>query len=556
MRNTLLGVSVLLGLLLACIPAAADGPDRASLMERLEALTAEVEAIKAELESSKAAQKEELKELNERVDKNEYHSATDKVAIGVDLRVRGDSIHYQNVASAPQSLLGAFFTPVTQGGFNGATPAQVQGGIAQMAAAGMVPPAEDTDYDNDAIFTNRLRLNMEAKVNEHLDFQGRIASYKVFGDSNDVKAFNELNDVTFDGNTSSLPHGDQLRLERAYFNVHGDWGDVPVNFSLGRRPSTEGSPLEYRNNSLIGGSPMAQLINWQFDGGSLSFGLEDLTDIPGFEFKLCYGVGFESGWSNDPAPINNVDDVYLLGFISQLYDDGWTVASVNYAHAFDITDGFAGQTVQPFIASFNPDGTLAFAPNTGNFISVVNPATAIGDWDAVTLLLTHNAEETLGADVDFFVSLGYSHTDPSNVSQIPFYQILGQGLLSSNGDLEDRDGFSVYSGVIVPVYHGSRLGFEHNYGSKYWFNFTGAEDSLISSKLAVRGHVFEAYFHQPVYGDYFFVTLGGQYYDYEYTGSGNPLGAPMKISDLNALGALNPVLDEVWNFYLSSTLRF
>lgn len=537
-------------------PAFAGGDDMQSLKAQVKALTAQLEALKAKIEESEAEKEEELTEIQERLDDAELHTETDKISWGIDLRVRGDSIHYDDVAQAPDALVGAFFTPVSQGGFNGATPEQIQQAIGQMAMAGMIPPPEKRDYDNDAILTNRLRLNMKAKINENLDFAGRVTSYKVWGDSTGVKAFNELNDVSFDGNTGSLPHGDQLRLERAYFNLKGDWGKTPVNFSLGRRPSTEGSPLEYQNYGLIGGSPLAHIINWQFDGASLAFGLEEHTGIPGFDFKLCWGVGFESGWTNDPAPINNVDDVHMLGFISQLYNDEQTVATMNYAHAFDITDGFAGTTVMPFYATRNPDGTISFIPNLGNAVNLVLPETEIGDWDAITLLLTHNGQESLGTDIDLFLSLAYSHTNPSVVSNIPFYNIMGQGLLSSNGDLSSRDGYSVYTGAIFPVYNGSRFGLEYNYGSKYWFNFTGAEDSLVGSKLAVRGHVGEAYFLQPIYRDNFFIILGFRYYDYEYTGSGNPLGAPVRISDLTALDALNPVLDTVWDAYLSTTVRF
>lgn len=544
-----------MGLLLAAAPPAS-AEDNAVLKKRLDALTKEVNELNDQLKKQESADDTQIKSLKDRLDKTELHTATDRISWGLDMRVRNDSIHYGDVRTAPEALVGSFFTPVSQGGFNGATVQQIQQGIAQMAAAGMIPPAEKKDYDNDSILTNRLRLNMKAKVNEHLDFQGRITSYKVFGDSNSVKPYNGFNDVTFDGNTTSLPHGDTLRLERAYFDIKGDAGKVPLNLSLGRRPSTEGSPLEYMNNSMIGGSPLAHIINWQFDGASANADLEEVTGIPGFALKLCYGVGFESGYENDPAPISSVDDVQLAGFINQLYDDGSTVATINYAHAFGITDGFAGETVQPFYAAQNPDGTLSFVPNSGNYISIVTPETEIGDWDALTFLLTHNAKESLGVDLDTFVSVAYSHTDPSRVSDIPFYNMMGQGLLSSNGQLEDESGYSVYTGVIVPVYEGSKIGFEYNYGSKYWLNFTGAEDSLIGSKLATRGHVFETYFHQPVYGDNFFATIGFRYYLYDYTGSGNPLGAPVKISDVNALDALNPVPDTVWDVYVSGTMRF
>ena len=47
-----------------------------------------------------------------------------------------------------------------------------------------------------------------------------------------------------------------------------------------------------------------------------------------------------------------------------------------------------------------------------------------------------------------------------------------------------------------------------------------------------------------------------RYYDYEYTGSGNPMGEPVKISELSSLDALNPVTDEVIDGYISLTFRY
>jgi len=83
----------------------------------------------------------------------------------------------------------------------------------------------------------------------------------------------------------------------------------------------------------------------------------------------------------------------------------------------------------------------------------------------------------------------------------------------------------------------AKLGFEYNWGSEYWFNFTGAEDAIAGSKLAARGSVYETYYIQPIISNNFFLKLGMKYYDYEYTGSGNPLGAPVKISDKNVYKA-------------------
>ena len=82
------------------------------------------------------------------------------------------------------------------------------------------------------------------------------------------------------------------------------------------------------------------------------------------------------------------------------------------------------------------------------------------------------------------------------------------------------------------------IGLEYNYGSKYWFNFTGAEDSLVGSKLAVRGTGLRRLL-APTHlsRNNFFATLGVRYYDYEYTGSGNPMGEPVNIDELNSLNA-------------------
>jgi hypothetical protein len=537
------------------------------LKGEIQALEAQMKALQEKLSAiEKAAEKDkaQAEETKKRLDKAELHTATDKVSLGVELRSKAESLHYDDIRVAPGPFVNSFFTPATQGGFNGVTLAQARQAMAQMQAAGMIPPAEATDADNDIVFTNKFRLNMNAKVNDQLTFAGRLAAYKVWGDSTGVK-FNggSLGDVTFDGNTSSLPHGDTIRLERAYFNYKQDIGAVPINFSLGRRPSTDGPPMEYGEYGLEGGSPLATIINWQFDGASLNFGLEDVTGIPGAAFKLCYGVGFEGDWGNSYSLTDteaDVEDVHLFGFIATFFDNDQTSAVLNYAHAWDITDGFTGLTVMPFIVSkqdTNGDGAAEynFAPNSGGFISRLEPSTNIGDWDAASLLFRTNFSDYF-ANIDAFLGLSWSHTDPSSISQNPYYELMGMGLLSSNGDLEARNGYGIYAGMLFPMPLDARLGLEYNWGSKYWFNFTGAEDSLVGSKLATRGSVYEAYYIQPIFSHNFFVKLGTQYYDYEYTGSGNPLGEPVKIDDATALDALNAVNDKVWTAYISATLRW
>lgn len=553
--RSVLVITGLLFLTAIVLPGAGFAQDDADALKRkIDRMSRELESIQKKLDDMEKANEEkdeELEELDDRLNKAELHTATDKVAFGIDFRSRLDSLHYKNLQVAPPSFMNAFM------GMSGYTLPQIQAGIGAMA----IPDPDSYSASNDSIMTNKFRLNMYAKVSSQLSFTGRLAAYKVFGDSTGLKVNQgSLGDVALDGNSGSLPHGDTLRLERAYFNYKKDFGRVPTNFSLGRRPSTDGAPLEYLNNSLVGGSPMATIINWQFDGASYSMGLEDVTGIPGSAFKLCYGVGFEGDWGNSYSLGNqqsSVDDVHMAGFIADLYDNGSFSAALNYAHAWDITDGFAGLAVMPFnVSKDQSTGQYTITPNTGGYVSRLEPMTDIGDWDALSLVLRTNLMESLDTDIDLFLSGSWSHTSASQTSTNPYYEIMGMGLLNSNGELEDRDGYMLYLGAVFPMPWNARLGLEYNYGTQYWFNFTGAEDSLVGSKLAVRGQVFEGYWHQPVYKDNFFATLGTRFYDYEYSGSGNPMGEPVKISELTALDALNPVADEVWDFYVSLTFRY
>ncbi len=425
----------------------------------------------------------------------------------------------------------------------------------QMMFNGIAPDA--VNNDNAVMYSTRLRINMESVINDNLKFVGRLTMYKTWGDGADVKFYNgQMNTMLMDGFDASVPTDDKLRVERAFFTYSGDnW-----HFSMGRRPSTDGLPMEYRNYSVVGGSPMATIINWQFDGISLGFNLEDKMGIPGFSFKLCYGVGFESGWGNSYSAYNNPDvkDVHLLGFISNLYRTDKLRVTLNYAHAFDVTDGFTGTVVMPFIVNgvdINGDGKFDeyyLTANRGGYISRNQPSANIGTFDLATLVI-----EGKYNNFQYFFSYSVSFANPSGTSKNPMMVFWGKdALLNDNGGQEKHSGNAVWAGLIYDFANGSRLGIEYNHGSKYWFNFTGAEDNVVGSKAAVRGDVYEIYYIYPFFGQKFFLTTGYQHYDYEYTGSGSPLGAPKKIENVTAFDTLMPVFDKIDNIYLSLTVRY
>ncbi len=419
-------------------------------------------------------------------------------------------------------------------------------------------PANVYDYDNDILYTTRLRINMDSRINEHLWFGGRLTMYKVWGNGSETNFFNgSMSSMMMDGLDTSVPSDDKLRVERAFFTYETD----NFHFSVGRRPSTEGAPMEYRNYGVKGGSPIATIINWQFDGMSLGWNLEEATGIPGASFKFCYGYGFESGYGNSYSYTSanaSVKDVDFGGFIAKLYKTREFEASLIYAHAFSITDGFTGTVVMPFIVQgldINGDGAFDeyyLSANEGGYISRNQPTSNIGTMDMASLLL----EGTHG-NLDWFASYSISMAKPDGRSQNPMMQFWGKdAFLNSNGGQEDHDGHAYWLGLAYNFGNGARVGAEYNHGSRYWFNFTGAEDNIAGAKAAARGDVYEAYFVYPFFGNHFFLTGGYQLYDYDYTGSGNPLGEPVKIEDATAFDALMPIADKVRNLYFSLTVRY
>jgi hypothetical protein len=200
------------------------------------------------------------------------------------------------------------------------------------------------------------------------------------------------------------------------------------------------------------------------------------------------------------------------------------------------------------------------------------PTTVVGDM----LLggLGYVREQDNG--VNYFASLGWTQLRPNgkaglfggmgsdNLYQIAAVDTTGDGTsdtlvpMPTNKvvDASNQDGYGVYVGVQVPS-PGGKFGLEYNYGSEYWTPFTQAQDDIIGSKLATRGHVGEAYYIFDINPN-MFLKVGGLYYDYEYTGSGSPIGAPQKVDDvLNGTAvSLLPVADTAWDGYASLTVKF
>ncbi len=400
-------------------------------------------------------------------------------------------------------------------------------------APGVYTPGYDAD--NNILYTNRLRLNFNAKVADNVSFTSRLTMYKAFGDSTGVQVFNgQPNTFAIDGATARVPSGDMLRVERAYFSWN-HIGGSNMYFSIGRRPSTDGLPVNLRNDEPRGGTPMGSLFNYQYDGMTLGYHLTEKTAL-----RACYGVGFDSGWGAGEPLLNqsNVKSVHLMGVMSDIIDTDKTFVQALYAHAWNVTDGFSGLMVM----DTNPLTGDAIPP----VVSRYSPTTNLGAINLYGLVV----QKTLGP-VDMFVSGNWDSLRPNGQTS-PF-----GGLGSDPFETPvNHDGHMVYAGLRYnfPQNDGrTKIGFEFNQGSKYWFNFSQAEDDILMPKTATRGEVYEAYLTHRI-NDHFIFKTDYQRYNYRYSGSGWHTGTPKKLDSTPVLGY--PTYDNANLFTIGLTARF
>jgi hypothetical protein len=313
-------------------------------------------------------------------------------------------------------------------------------------------------------------------------------------------------------------------------------GGSKFYLSIGRRPSTYGPPLNLRDDEPRGGTPSGSLIDYQFDGITFGYNLSEKTIL-----RLCYGVGYSSGFGNGNLlhPANNVKDVHFFGGNFDVYNTEKTFVQATVARAFNVTDGFAGLAVM----TTNPlTGEAIPAP----MIMRYQPSSNLGNID----LYGVNAQRSFGP-VELFLSGNWNTLRPNGVTTA--FGGLGSDPFQTP---ETRNGHMVYAGLRfnVPQNDGkTKIGFEFNQGSKYWFNFAQAEDDIIAPKTSTRGEVYESYLTHRLH-EHFIFKAGFIRYNYTYSGSGWHLQAPKRLDSTPVLGF--PTYDAANMFSFGLTARF
>lgn len=369
------------------------------------------------------------------------------------------------------------------------------------------------DIDNDTILTNRFRFNMRVKATENVEFKGRLAMYKTWGNQS---AFTDESGAMwplFDGNVTRSPVGSSaLYVDRAFVNWN-NIGGLPMWFSIGRRPTTDGPPAQIRlgvDERLA--TPMA-FMDWPFDGLSLGYAWNWGADPLGSSrVRFCYGRGFEAGLQDDVTP--SLEDMDFAGFSWDIMKKDERFAYIQTFMAFDVINYPNFQ--DPIINS-------AFGEMSG-----MGERRNLGDiWHTAAVY----QDKIMG--LNYFVSGGYSQTQPDDAGMFndPFSM--------TGPNTSEEDGYSVYLGLRYDVDDvGLKFGAEYNYGSQYWLAMAPGHDEIYQSKLATRGQVYEIYtiWDLPT-GEAIskyaktFLRLGYQHYEYDYSGSGDWNLAAYDLSD-------------------------
>jgi hypothetical protein len=359
-------------------------------------------------------------------------------------------------------------------------------------------------YSNDALYSNRLWLGMGYATADTMLFKGQLSFNKAFGASYKQRAIGGYDQ--FDWVINENLTDDTLKVREAYWLWTPTVAGFPTTLSVGRRPATGGYLINLRDDDKAK-SPLSHIINMEFDGASASVKLDKY--ISGMYVKLCLGRGLTNAQARfDDAGLDytkdggtSLDNMDLAGLIFKPYDDGQYSLMTNYYRAFNVI----GNEMASGSAVMTTFGEMDGAAISGKIEGIGDE---INDFLDNTII---------------FASFAMSQTRPDSSAA-------ADEMLGSN---QKETGTSYWIGTQMPNLTGGKFGLEYNHGSKYWRPFTYGEDTMIGSKMAVRGSAYEAYWTQPIIDNVFSMQIRYTYLDYDYTGSNaffGDGGAPVSMT--------------------------
>ncbi len=360
------------------------------------------------------------------------------------------------------------------------------------------------EKDNlNGLVSNRFRLNMRTEMYDNLSFHGRMTVFKnwLIKDEAPPRDDSDLNE-------SRIPTDATVRLERAYVDYFFD--NLPLAVTFGRLPVTDGMPTELREDSPRKSTYPSLAYDVTGDGAALTFYLDDWIPLPNPNLRVIYSrVNIndpENIYRDDPA---GIDDMDIL--VTQLETD--------------LPGRWLRDTLLIFNFLYLGDYPAPDLSDAG--IHDVDIPESLGSFFKYTFFV--ESKRFLGLPIDWFA--GYSLLETKVDGEPAVYDFLPQLGLLSWENTEDQSGDAFYAGVRFQLpfedLNEPYIGVEYNHGSKYWFGLTsGSEDPL--NKLDTRGDVWDLYYLQPINRHLYF-RAGYTLIDYDYSGSGVPVGPPEEI---------------------------
>ena len=558
------------------LPISVQAETDPAVLKRIEDLSNELAQLKSMLQANNENNTKATQELKDQVKKAEDNSISKWLTVGGDYQFRLDSLRGETAtftdanatfANAQNTLQANFFadpSPANAGALSGlmgfsqgmagvrtyeqaqtflAANSAMLGGLNSFAA--QVPAYKPK---NDTLYSNRFGLDLHAKATQDVSVNARFLMYKVFGAQDDAAITNGGSAPyfadrvgVFDGTLAHVPSDSHLTVDRAYVT----WSNIAEQdmwFSIGRRPSTNGAPSNLKLNMPRpgnGGTP-SLLVDYAFDGMTLGYA-PDIDSLPGAYAKVCYGRGFESGFRT--AASNSLADTDMIGVAVIPIDTDPLRVWTQWNRGINIFD----------------------APKMSNtYFGNTMPKANLGDIDWWGAGIMGTIKNVGSGNLNYFADVGLSITHPNNnvSSQFGFQGLLTGGFFSPEAP-SDKRGYAIALGLRYDLPSKTKIGFEYNHGSKNWITFAPAANDMWTSKVGTRGNVYEAYVIQELdskpISSYFsktFFRLGFQYYDFQYTGSNNWVGAPVRISSINGqMSALTP-LRKAFNAYATIEAKF
>lgn len=478
--------------LASAVGIAALSPVNAATLEQLEKqlkdLQKEINALKSQKGPSRAdgtpmGLKEQVDEINDRLDAVELDATLSKVKIGFDMTNAFYSSSYAHNSSSYKN-----------------------------------PNGKNDKQSNR--WATEFHLNLLANINERTKFTGRLAMTKAWGD------FGNTNTTVDTDQGRGFDGGSVLYVDRAFV----DFGITDnLIFTIGRQPGTDGPGYNLRNNSARMGTYPALAANAIADGAVLTYNFNNKYNTSA---RIAYAKIFQE-MSEDSfvrSPAN--DGVYAKDsnmFFGILESDlpvgsmGKTTAIASVAHITDMSAPI-GDNVRAGVGALG----AYVRGDTLNLGSLTNYTLHLENYN------------TFGSGLNWFAAFGYMDYGKES-SKSPRNQILdGMNLSGAARDamkkqleaigFQDKDAWATHIGARYDFNTAFKLGAEWFHGSDTWYALSRPSINDPFNIRSTRGDAFDIYAIYQI-DLYQFLRLSYTYIKYSHTGSGSPLGVAVKMSE-------------------------